>query len=542
MPLFYPARQRSAESADLGISRADWRFLLPNPFPGNTICLVDGTLARTVQLFSETTLYPGNDAGHSDYDLAVLKNPDDAELGYAISILKPGACCYVEWDVGVFFSPSAITKKLETAGFESVEHYMPKPNPDITPPGIWIPLESYGAVNFLLNSNYKAQPASRRTGKMFLNALWSLSPAVFIKFPWLISSGRRRLTVCSIASKPGKKDGGDVKNIFKSRLAEVMRLLPDDSRGDRSAELSTMIISGGMHRLNKVVLVVFSGDSPKPSFIVKIPRTGDSESALVGEAGTLRALTDEHKFTNGIPRVLYSDHRLGFFSVGETYIDGRFLGEVRDVNKLPGYAKKLTDWLIDLAKKTAARMPVDWRNAHISPLAEVLDRAMPDPTDRNIVDKAVDTIKSLEIPAFVCEHRDFAPWNILLTADGQFGVLDWESSRMDGIPGLDLIYFLTYLCIYIEEAWTTEKALECYKKMLDSDTYLGRMCRDSFNSYANEVGLSPQSYKPLRIMTWATHLASVSSRLEDENLYYGEASHEARSLFLRLIEYEMSGS
>lgn len=542
MQLSNSAQPRSADSSAIVIPRADWRFLLPDPSSGNTLCMADGVLAETVRLFSAATLYSESAPVRRDYELAVMRNPDHDELRYAWSVLKPGGSCYVEWDVGVLFSPSALTRKLEAAGFESVEQYMPKPSPDITPPGIWIPLESYGAVNYLLNSNYKAQPASRRIGKIFLNALWSLTPGAFIKFPWLISSGRRRLTVCSIASKPGNEDGGDAKNIFKRRLVEVMRLFSGDSRGNRSAELSTMVISGGMHRLNKVVLVVFSGNSPKPSFIVKIPRTKDSESALEGEARTLRALMDDHNFTNGIPRVLYSDHRLGFFSVGETYIDGKFLGEVRDVNKLPGYVKKLTDWLIDLAKKTATHMPGDCRNAHISPLTEVLDRAMPNPTDKNIVDKAVDTIKNLEIPAFVCEHRDFAPWNILVTADEQFGVLDWESSRLDGIPGLDLVYFLTYLCIYIEKAWTTEKALECYKKMLDSDTYLGRICRDSFNLYANEVGLSTQSYKPLRIMTWATHLASLSGRLEDDNLNYGEVGHDARSLFLSLIEYEMSSS
>jgi hypothetical protein len=303
-----------------------------------------------------------------------------------------------------------------------------------------------------------------------------------------------------------------------------------------------MMISGGMHKLNKVVLVVFCEDSLKPLFILKIPRTMDSESALENEARTLRALMDDHAFTNGIPRVLYSDHRLGFFSIGESYIGGKFLGEVRDVNKLPGYAEKLTGWLIDLAKNTAARPPGDWRNAQISPLAEVLNRAMPNPPDKNTVDEAVDTIKGLEIPALVCEHRDFAPWNILVTPSGRFGVLDWESSRMDGIPGLDLIYFLTYICIYIEEAWTNEKALECYKKMLDSDTYLGRVCRDSFNSYANEVGLSPDSFKPLRIITWLTHLAALSGRTNTANPFYGEVSHDARGLFLTLIEHEISGS
>jgi aminoglycoside phosphotransferase (APT) family kinase protein len=537
-----PAQQRGMESGDGIISRADWRFLLPDPDPEHTLCLADGMPAETAQLFSTTTLYSGYDPGHSDYDLAVLRNPGDSELRYAMSVLKPGAACYAEWDVNALFTPGWITKKLTDAGFDNVDQYMPKPDPDTAPPGIWIPLESYGAINYVLKSYYKSQPALRYAGKMVFRALWSLQPGLFIKFPWLISSGHRRFKVCSIARKPEIEETESETNKFKSGLMEIARLLPDKNGSTRPTKLRTMIKSGGMNRLNKIILLVFSGDVLLPSYVLKIPRTDDSESALRNEAITLQALMRDCNMTKGIPRVLCADHRLGFFSVGETYIDGRVLGEVLDRKNLPGLAKKLTDWLILLARKTAAPLPEDWKSSYVNSLAEVIDAAMPNSTYGKLVSKAIDSLSGLEIPTLVCEHRDFAPWNILVTEDRQFGVLDWESSRLNGIPGLDLIYFLTYLCFYIEEAWTDEKALGCYKKMLDSDTNLGRVWNDCFNFYADVLGLPAQSAKSLRILTWITHLASVCGRMQNEEAFSGDVHHGNLSLFLSLIRYEISAS
>ena len=137
MPLSNTPQKRNEGPADIVITRADWRFLLPNPDPENTLCMADGTPAETAQLFSAITSYSGSDPGHSDFDLAILQNPDDDELRYAVSVLRPGAACYVEWDVNVLFTPGRITKKLTDTGFDTVDQYMPKPDPDTAPPGTW---------------------------------------------------------------------------------------------------------------------------------------------------------------------------------------------------------------------------------------------------------------------------------------------------------------------------------------------------------------------------------------------------------------------
>lgn len=543
MQLQKPAALKwSSESYAIPISRADWRFLLPDPNPKKTLCLTGGAIAETAQLFSDNISYPESGSGNSDFDLAVLNNTDDERLRYAASVLKPGAACYAEWDVNALFTPSRLINKLKDAGFISVELYMPKPNPDTAVPGIWIPIESHGAVSYLLNSTYRSQSMLRRAVKMAYRALWFLIPGLFHKFPWLISSGNGRFKVCTIACKPGPRVTGTEMSKYKDGLMEITRLLPDKNSNFHPSKLRTMIISGGLNRLNKIVLLVFREGSQTPMYIIKIPRTARSNSALKNEANTLCGLMQNYNMKDQIPQVLYDDSRLGFFSIGETYIEGRFLGDFRDRRQLSGIAGKLTNWLIDLAGKTSAPLPEDWRSSYINPLIEVLERTVTDSLDLKLVYEALDILDGFEIPAFVCEHRDFAPWNILVTANQQFGVLDWESSRFDGLPGLDLIYFLTYLCLYIEDAWTSEKALECYKNMLDSDTKLGKLYRDCFNLYANRLALTPETHRPLRIMTWIAHLVSVNERIKEGDEFSSGVDYVSQRLFLQLIKFELMSS
>ena len=56
----------------------------------------------------------------------------------------------------------------------------------------------------------------------------------------------------------------------------------------------------------------------------------------------------------------------------------------------------------------------------------------------------------------VLEHRDFAPWNLLLDETEGLSVLDWESAVIDGVPSLDLLYFLPYLTFAVENLPFTE--------------------------------------------------------------------------------------
>lgn len=73
----------------------------------------------------------------------------------------------------------------------------------------------------------------------------------------------------------------------------------------------------------------------------------------------------------------------------------------------------------------------------VAPLLEIHDLKV-------TVGRAMQYLRSLDLPdvPVSIEHGDFAPWNIRLGNDGQLYVLDWEHSRLDGLPWLDALHFV----------------------------------------------------------------------------------------------------
>ncbi|TAE86062.1 MAG: glycosyltransferase [Verrucomicrobia bacterium] len=90
----------------------------------------------------------------------------------------------------------------------------------------------------------------------------------------------------------------------------------------------------------------------------------------------------------------------------------------------------------------------------------MLDHWVGDETPRSIVDfaewesiraalestsdgrAALESLKGFLLRPSV-SHGDFAPWNLLRSSCGKVMAIDWEWGRMDGMPGLDLVHYLT---------------------------------------------------------------------------------------------------
>ena len=76
------------------LRRADWRFLLPDPWPARSICFASGPLAVAVELISSqlADIHEGHDC-----DLAVAVDPNMDTLMSAWNALRAGGSCYTEW-------------------------------------------------------------------------------------------------------------------------------------------------------------------------------------------------------------------------------------------------------------------------------------------------------------------------------------------------------------------------------------------------------------------------------------------------------------
>ena len=80
--------------------------------------------------------------------------------------------------------------------------------------------------------------------------------------------------------------------------------------------------------------------------------------------------------------------------------------------------------------------------------------------------------------------------------------MDWESSRLRGIPALDLIFFLTRICIDHKIEPGTLTTQERYQKMIDPNTFSGAVFSDCINYYTSELGIPQAAIPSLRLMTY----------------------------------------
>ena len=132
----------------------------------------------------------------------------------------------------------------------------------------------------------------------------------------------------------------------------------------------------------------------------------------------------------------------------------------------------------------------------------------------------------------VFEHRDFAPWNLLVDKDGTLRAVDWESSVQCGLPLLDLWYFLTYLALAVERV-PERRLADVYPQLVDPSSRTGRVTALAVDRYLQRVGLDPAAVSALRGLTWMVHTPSELERRPPD-------ADPGSAMFVRLWAYEMS--
>jgi hypothetical protein len=149
-------------------------------------------------------------------------------------------------------------------------------------------------------------------------------------------------------------------------------------------------------------------------------------------------------------------------------------------------------------------------------------------------------LASLGDLALVCEQRDFSPWNVLMGSDDQLVVLDWESAELQGLPGLDLLYFLTYLAFFLEDANPpTGRFREAYRRMLDPSTFTGGITAECVAHYADRVGIDREKLRSLRLLLWVLHSRSDYSHFTADDGGPPGKDKLRESIFVQLWEQEV---
>jgi hypothetical protein len=199
----------------------------------------------------------------------------------------------------------------------------------------------------------------------------------------------------------------------------------------------------------------------------------------------------------------------------------------------------MTQWLANLAGRTLSQRRAEWWPRLVEPALTDFERSFGAVLEPQRLRQTREVLSVIGDLPSVPEHRDCSPWNVLIDQRGGLSVLDWESAEPNGLPFLDLTYFLTYLAIFLDKALGTPRVLEAYLAGLDPATFTGGVLAECQQRYADETGLDMAVLRPLRLLAWLIHSRSEYKQLAAEAGGQPEAAKLRGSLFFQLWQAEL---
>ena len=514
-----PASDLPEHELNPRLRRADWRFLLSTPRPNRAFCRAGHALTDAVAGIARELVSQSSGA---DCDLVVAEDPDARALLELYGALRPGGACYTEWHRrhgGV----RRIQRVLRAAGFADVTCYRTWPS-SAPQPIYWIPIGASGAAGYARSRQWLRGGRLRR---LFTAARQRLVDLV---------TGRYGSAIHAIAYRPA----ADALDGERDQVAWLRARWQQMGLGSPPEKLSALLVTGGPRSISKVVLLAFAEPSPLPAIAVKAARVEGAASGLRREAAVLAGLATRRGHSiPGTPGLLFSRELDGVPVIGETALSGRPLDRLLSRRSFRAWSIKVTGWLAELAGASSSLPAAHWRERIVEPLlGQFVDRFGP-VVDAGLVREADAILRTLGPLPAVPEQRDFGPWNLLVTPALELAVLDWESGEVEGLPGLDLLYYLAYASFNVDRAHDPESRLASYGRSLDPSTRTGAVRRECIERYFTMTNVDPANLGPLRVLLWLIHAQSDFRHAEADAGRLPTSDALARSFFLRLWEQEV---
>lgn len=392
-------------------------------------------------------------------------------------------------------------RRAAAAGFEQVRVYWPGPLPQ-RPPQFWLPVDSPEAVEHLL-----ARRPPRSLAGVALRWLWRLAWRAGLLAPLYVV---------------GQRGGGG-----------------PTAGGLPPAGASLLLLTGGHRSINKVVGLAIGEGGPGPTTVVKFARVPEAEAGIEREAEVLSALAEERSELAGIPRLRGRGRRAGLAAVAESPIEGDSLLSALTPASFGELAERVTRFLLDLAGEGSPRPPAEWWPRLVGKPLDELEGRFGRVLGAGAVARARELLEGLGKLPIVCEHRDCAPWNVVLTGSGAPALLDWESAEPRGLPGLDLVYFLANSAFVLEGALESGRTREAYARLLDPSTAQGRVAASCVEEYTAALGIDAAQLRRLRLLCWIVHCRSEYRHQEMAAAGAPAPKALRGGVFLGLVEEEL---
>jgi hypothetical protein len=110
---------------------------------------------------------------------------------------------------------------------------------------------------------------------------------------------------------------------------------------------------------------------------------------------------------------------------------------------------------------------------------------------------------------------------------------------VEGLPALDLLYYLAYASFNVDGAHDPESRLASYRRSLDPTTRTGAVRRECIEHYLRMTGVEPANLGPLRVLLWLIHAQSEFRHAEADAGGAPTSNALASGFFLKLWEQEV---
>jgi hypothetical protein len=259
-----------------------------------------------------------------------------------------------------------------------------------------------------------------------------------------------------------------------------------------------ILATPGRDDLSRAIVHLLPAGSRVPALVVKFARVAgytepfDRDHHGLNLAATAGGVTAQHA-----PRPILRFDREGIAFSVETAVPGStllaFLCSDASREAKSGLIEDIARWRVEVSKATLQQA------SHADAFRDEIRRTLPERWQRDgLAEQLVAAVA--EVPAALM-HDDLGSWNVI-AGEGGFAAIDWEDARADGLPLIDLVYFLADALAWLDGAWAAADrdahTLALFRGELPSSAVLFRWIRESVAA----TGLDPAVVGPLVTLTW----------------------------------------
>ena len=499
--------------------RVAWRFLLPGLPPQKTICLTNGSLAKAVKVIFQSVIKSDNldNIDANSYDLAIADNLSSETIQAGYELLKDDANFYGECS-SYAISSRAIVQKLARARFKQVSLYLAIFTKDKSSIKTWIALNTTSAIEYFLSSKIASQQNSFRRMILRLHRqAFRWLPKIFINFPWLINPSLAAATIVVIASKSNQKKSYSSK--INHNCSLLVRITSYFQSISTDVKKISILMKIEQTSTDQAVLLPFINNETTPRLAVKVALGTWEDIYLEREVEMLQILAEKLPQIHNIPRLVFAGRYGGNFTQAQTFVRGIPLSKVINSHNFEEIANKITDWLIFLAQQTRITTSEKCENLGAE-IITALSESMSMSHYLDLLNTTVRYLQDLNLTIKVVEHRDFGVGNIHVDTNITIGIFDWSDAVTEGMPGIDLIFFLTTLALNVEKSSKSSQLEIVYQELLNPKTAQGKLFASCCERYLTALDISTSLLPQLRLLTWVIHTYLQSDETRTSSIYF----------------------